>query len=100
MRCSPHLPTNFRIRSNYSVVDRCRRLERNRLKIQRRHAVQGDREESQMGKGFSQRKRGGGTIAFQNETLWKSLSKTNLILAPPGHSRTEAHKIIEATHQE
>jgi deoxyribonuclease-2 len=49
---------------------------------------------------ISQRKRGGATIAFQNETLWKSLSKTNLILAPPGHSRTEAHKIIEATHQE
>jgi len=49
---------------------------------------------------ISQRKRGGGTIAFQNETLWKSLSKTNLILAPPGHSRTEAHKIIEATHDE
>jgi len=49
---------------------------------------------------ISQRKRGGGTIAFQNETLWKSLSKTNLILAPPGHSRGEAHKVIEATHQE
>lgn len=48
---------------------------------------------------ISQRKRGGGTIAFQNETLWKSLSKTNLILAPPGHTRTEAHKLIEATHQ-
>jgi deoxyribonuclease II len=47
---------------------------------------------------ISQRKRGGGTIAFQNETLWKALSKTSLILAPPGHSRTEAHKIIELTH--
>lgn len=47
---------------------------------------------------ISQRKRGGGTIAFQNETLWRALSKTTLILAPPGHSRTEAQKIIEATH--
>lgn len=48
---------------------------------------------------ISQRKRGGGTIAFQNETLWKALTKTNLILAPPGHSRTEAHKLIEDTHK-
>lgn len=48
---------------------------------------------------ISQRKRGGGTIAFQNETLWKSLAKTNLILAPPGHTRTEAHRLIEATHR-
>jgi len=47
---------------------------------------------------ISQRKRGGGTIAFKNETLWKALSKTSLVLAPPGHSRTEAHKVIEATH--
>ena len=47
---------------------------------------------------ISQRKRGGGTIAFQNETLWKALSKTSLVLAPPGHSRSEAHKVIEATH--
>jgi len=47
---------------------------------------------------ISQRKRGGGTIAFQNETLWTALSKTTLVLAPPGHSRTEASKIIEATH--
>jgi deoxyribonuclease-2 len=48
---------------------------------------------------ISQRKRGGGTIAFQNETLWKSLAKTDLILAPPGHTRTEAHQLIEATHR-
>jgi deoxyribonuclease-2 len=47
---------------------------------------------------ISQRKRGGGTIAFQNETLWKALSKTDLVVAPPGHSRTEAHKIIKDTH--
>jgi deoxyribonuclease-2 len=44
---------------------------------------------------ISQRKRGGGTIAFQNETLWKALSKAGLVLAPPGHSRTHAHKILE-----
>jgi deoxyribonuclease II len=47
---------------------------------------------------ISQRKRGGGTIAFQNETLWQALSKTTLVLAPPGHSRVEGLKIIEATH--
>ena len=49
---------------------------------------------------ISQRKRGGGTIAFQNETLWNALSKTSLTLAPPGYSRTEAHAIIRATHQD
>ncbi len=47
---------------------------------------------------ISQRRRGGGTIAFQNETLWKALSRTNLILAPPGFSRTEALQLVEATH--
>jgi deoxyribonuclease-2 len=47
---------------------------------------------------ISQRKRGGGTIAFQNRTLWTALSKTDLIVAPPGHSRTEAHKLIKDTH--
>ncbi len=47
---------------------------------------------------ISQRKRGGGTIAFQNETLWKALSKTSLVVAPPGHTRAEAHAIIKSTH--
>lgn len=47
---------------------------------------------------ISQRKRGGGTIAFQNQTLWKALSKTDLVVAPPGHSRAEAHQLIKATH--
>ena len=37
---------------------------------------------------ISQRKRGGGTVAFQNRTLWQALSKTDLILAPPGHTGT------------
>lgn len=46
----------------------------------------------------SQRKRGGGTIAFQNRILWQALSRTGLLLAPPGHSRTEAHEIIKTTH--
>ena len=48
---------------------------------------------------ISQRKRGGGTIAFKNKTLWLGLSKSGLLLAPPGHTRTEAHDIIRATHQ-
>ena len=47
---------------------------------------------------ISQRKRGGGTVAFQNEMLWKALSKTSLILAPPGHTRSEAHAVIKKTH--
>jgi len=46
---------------------------------------------------ISQRKRGGGTIAFQNEILWRALSKTSLVLAPPGYSRTDAHKILDDT---
>jgi deoxyribonuclease-2 len=47
---------------------------------------------------ISQRKRGGGTIAFQNRTLWQALSKTDLILAPPGHNREDALKLIQSTH--
>jgi deoxyribonuclease II len=47
---------------------------------------------------ISQRKRGGGTIAFQNKVLWSALSKSGLLLAPPGHSRTEAHALIRKTH--
>jgi deoxyribonuclease-2 len=45
---------------------------------------------------ISQRQRGGCTIAFQNETLWNALTKTSLVLAPPGHNRTEAHAVIDA----
>jgi deoxyribonuclease-2 len=44
---------------------------------------------------ISQRKRGGCTIAFKNETLWNALSRTSLILAPPSHTRTEAHAVID-----
>lgn len=47
---------------------------------------------------ISQRKRGGGTIAFQSQTLWQALSKTDLILAPPGHTRDEAIQLIKSTH--
>ncbi len=47
---------------------------------------------------ISQRKRGGGTIAFQNRTLWQALSKTDLILAPPGHTRDQAVRLIKSTH--
>ena len=48
---------------------------------------------------ISQRKRGGGTVAFQNKTLWTALTKTGLVLAPPGASRTTAHAIIQETHK-
>jgi deoxyribonuclease-2 len=47
---------------------------------------------------ISQRKRGGGTIAFQNQTLWSALSKSSLILAPPGHTRAEAHTLLKTAH--
>jgi deoxyribonuclease-2 len=47
---------------------------------------------------ISQRQRGGGTIAFQNRTLWQALSKTDLILAPPGYTREEALQLIQSTH--
>jgi deoxyribonuclease-2 len=48
---------------------------------------------------ISQEKRGGGTIAFQDRTLWAALSKTDLIVAPPGHSRVDAQSLIKATHR-
>lgn len=47
---------------------------------------------------ISQRKRGGGTIAFQNQTIWQALSKTDLVLAPPGMTRDQARGLIHATH--
>lgn len=47
----------------------------------------------------SQEKRGGGTIAFQDNILWSALSKTDLIVAPPEHSRADAQNLIKATHQ-
>lgn len=48
---------------------------------------------------ISQEKRGGGTIAFQNKTLWNALSQIDLIVAPPGHSRVDAHTLIKDTHK-
>jgi deoxyribonuclease-2 len=47
---------------------------------------------------ISQRARGGGTIAFQNRTVWTALSKTDLLLAPPGHSLADAHALVKQTH--
>jgi len=46
---------------------------------------------------ISQRKRGGGTIAFQNKILWQGLGKAGLLLAPPGHTRAGAHDVIAKT---
>lgn len=46
----------------------------------------------------SQEKRGGGTIAFQNDTLWSNLQKIDLLVAPPGHSRVDAAGLVQATH--
>lgn len=47
---------------------------------------------------ISQESRGGGTIAFQNPTLWKALSQTDLIVAPPGKTIEHAKMMIKATH--
>jgi deoxyribonuclease-2 len=47
---------------------------------------------------ISQRKRGGGTVAFQNQTVWQGLSKTDLLLAPPGMTRDQARSLVHATH--
>jgi deoxyribonuclease-2 len=47
---------------------------------------------------ISQEKRGGGTIAFQEPTLWAALSKTNLQVRPPGYSGYAAQKLVKATH--
>ena len=47
----------------------------------------------------SQEKRGGGTIAFQDGALWAALSKTDLLVAPPGHTRVDARALIKATHK-
>lgn len=47
----------------------------------------------------SQEKRGGGTIAFQNETLWSELQRIDLLVAPPGHSRVDAAALIKETHR-
>lgn len=47
---------------------------------------------------ITQEKRGGGTIAIQDHTLWTALSKTDLLVAPPNHTREDARKLIKATH--
>jgi len=47
---------------------------------------------------ISQETRGGGTIALQDRKLWAALSKTDLLVAPPGHSRIDARKLIRSTH--
>ena len=47
---------------------------------------------------ISQRKRGGGTIALQNEALWRGLAKTDLLLAPPNLTRDDARALIHKTH--
>jgi deoxyribonuclease II len=48
---------------------------------------------------ISQEKRGGGTIAFQDRKLWAALSKTDLLVAPPGHSRVDAKSLVHETHK-
>jgi deoxyribonuclease II len=47
---------------------------------------------------ISQEKRGGATIALQDPMLWAELQETDLLVAPPGHSRVDALSLINATH--
>jgi len=48
---------------------------------------------------ITQEKRGGGTIALQNATLWQALKKTDLMIPPPGMSMAAAKKLVKATHK-
>lgn len=47
----------------------------------------------------SQEKRGGGTIAFQDEKLWTALSKIDLVVPPTGKSKDDAMEMIKSTHK-
>ena len=49
----------------------------------------------------SQEKRGGGTIAFQNDALWSILhkSETTAIVPPPGHNNQQARTHLKVTHK-
>jgi deoxyribonuclease II len=47
---------------------------------------------------ISQEKRGGGGIALQNHALWSALSKTDLLVRPPGHTLQQAKAALLATH--
>jgi deoxyribonuclease-2 len=47
----------------------------------------------------SQEKRGGGTIALQNATLWQALKKTDLMIPPPKMTMAAALKLVQATHK-
>ena len=43
----------------------------------------------------SQENRGGGTVAFQEPKLWQALSKTDLIVPPPGQTEADARAMIK-----
>ena len=46
----------------------------------------------------SQEKRGGGTIAFQEPTLWAALSKIDRVVPPLGATDADTKALIKATH--
>jgi deoxyribonuclease-2 len=48
---------------------------------------------------ITQEKRGGGTIAFQDHTLWTALGKTDLLVPPKNFSKAQALAVIKATHK-
>ena len=47
---------------------------------------------------LSQRKRGGGAVAFANLDLWAALSKIDLVMAAPGMTREQTHAHLKTTH--
>jgi deoxyribonuclease-2 len=53
-----------------------------------------------MNRMISQEKRGGGTIALQNATLWQALKKTDLIVPPPGMNEGDARDIINQANRD
>lgn len=47
---------------------------------------------------ISQEKRGGGTIAFQDSTLWSLLKQTDKLVFPPGFDLAATKSLIHSTH--
>lgn len=47
----------------------------------------------------SQRKRGGGTVAFQNDDLWQVLKDSEKLVIPPGLDKDKAKEHVKKTHK-
>jgi Deoxyribonuclease II len=40
------------------------------------------------------------TVGYEYKTLWSALSKTDLLVAPPGFTVAQARGVIRSTHKE